>query len=104
MKQINGKQVRKVREMLSISQQYVAEQLGISQAAYSNIENGKTYVSMDKLFRIATALDVKAEAILKFDPKVALDACMMLTDVPKVIASFPKKQKRLRQGKKIVAV
>ena len=87
MKQITGIQVRKIREMKSISQDYVARQLGISQAAYSNIENGKTNISENRLLLIASALNVKKEAIMKFDVNVAIEACLMLE--PKNEFSYP---------------
>ena len=85
--------------MMNISQEYVAKHLGISQAAYSNIEGGKTMVSMDKLFRIAHALDVKAEAILKFDPRIALDACEKLNNDPFVVGAAGSRNKKKRKKK-----
>ena len=36
-----GSKVRKLREFKDISQDYMAEQLGISQSHYSRIENGE---------------------------------------------------------------
>ncbi len=89
--------VRKIREMKSISQEYVAKHLGISQAAYSNIENGKTGINEEKLFKIATVLDVQAEAIMKFDTEVAIDACMKAKeDVASTIQNLKKEKKHLR--------
>jgi transcriptional regulator with XRE-family HTH domain len=99
MKQITGTQVRRIREMKSISQEYVAKHLGISQAAYSNIENGKTGISQEKLFRIAIALDVQAEAIIKFDTQVALEACMRSKSISPPTILNPKKNKRQPQKK-----
>lgn len=73
-KQHTGNKIRKVREIKNISQNYVARHLGITQAAYSNIENGKTKIDKNKLSRIASALDVITEVIIKFDADTALNA------------------------------
>ncbi len=67
-------QIRKVREIQSYSQIYVAEHLGISQPAYSNMENGKTKVTNSHLQQIAEALNVTPEVIIKFDAHLALQS------------------------------
>ncbi len=45
--------IRKLREMYSYSQEYVAFQMGISQAAYSKKESGRTELSLMCLGKIA---------------------------------------------------
>lgn len=88
--------------MMSISQEYVANRLGISQAAYSNIENGKTLICKTKLSLIATALEVHVEDIVKFDPRFAMDACRLLNNDRSIFVDLyqikKKRQKEMKQG------
>lgn len=54
-----GKNIRKIRELRDYDQQYMAEQLGISQSQYSKIEQGLKDISITILDKIATVLDVE---------------------------------------------
>jgi len=45
----------------------MAEQLGITQAGYSKIENGTTTLTYIKLVEIARILDLNVEDIINFD-------------------------------------
>ena len=45
--------LRKLRELYGYPQEYVAYQMGISQAAYSTKENGKTELSLTVLEQLA---------------------------------------------------
>jgi transcriptional regulator with XRE-family HTH domain len=56
--------IRRVREFKNYTQEYVASKLGISQASYSNLENGKIKISSGKLKQIAAVLDVEEKTIL----------------------------------------
>ena len=61
-----GRKVRQVRELLSLTQEEVAEKMGISQQAVSNIESNET-VEREQLDRVAKAMGVSPEAIRYFD-------------------------------------
>ncbi|MCQ4141620.1 helix-turn-helix domain-containing protein [Chryseobacterium sp. EO14] len=61
-----GNKIKNIRELKNLTQEYVAEKLDISQAAYSKIER-ETKISDEKLAQIADALEVKPEDILAFD-------------------------------------
>lgn len=50
--------IRKKRNDLQYSQEYMASQLGISQPAYANLENGETKLNTKRLEKIAKILDV----------------------------------------------
>jgi len=76
MKKDTGNKIRKIRELKSVSQHHVAKHLGISQAAYSCIESGKTKINDEKLLKISNALDVSKDLIINFDVEVALNACL----------------------------
>jgi transcriptional regulator with XRE-family HTH domain len=53
----------------------VAKNLGISQAAYSSIESGKTKVSESKLLLVASILDVELEVIKNFSEQMIFNSC-----------------------------
>lgn len=70
-----GLKIRKVREIKSFSQEYVANKLSVSQSAYSNIENGKTPVTSENLKTIAEILEVTPEVIEGFNDQVVFNSC-----------------------------
>ncbi len=56
--------VRRLRELYGYSQEYVAFEMGISQAAYSKKENGHTEYSLNCLQKIAQILHIDAIELL----------------------------------------
>lgn len=59
--------IRNIRELKNLTQEYMAEKLGITQAGYSKIENGSTVLTYAKLTQIAIILDINIEDIIAFD-------------------------------------
>lgn len=59
-----GERIKKAREERNYSQQYLAQQLGISQKAYSKIENSQTNVTLNHLDRIAQVLETSINQLL----------------------------------------
>lgn len=59
--------IKSIRELKNYTQEYMADQLGVTQAGYSKIEKGKTVLSYVKLVEIARILEVSVEDILSFD-------------------------------------
>ncbi|TDO99140.1 helix-turn-helix transcriptional regulator [Flavobacterium sp. 245] len=59
--------IKSIRELKNYTQEYMAEQLGVTQAGYSKIEKGKTVLSFEKLVEIARILEVSVEDIISFD-------------------------------------
>ncbi|MEO8534470.1 MAG: helix-turn-helix transcriptional regulator [Flavobacterium sp.] len=68
-----NRKIKSLRELKNYTQQYMAEALEITQAAYSKIEKGKTNLSLNKLEKIAEILGVSIETLIKFDTKIYLD-------------------------------
>jgi len=56
--------IRKHREQLNYSQDYLARKLEVSQNAYSKIELGISNITVDRLFAIADVLDVDLADLL----------------------------------------
>jgi transcriptional regulator with XRE-family HTH domain len=52
-----GERVKKYRLTKNFSQQYVAQKIGITQKAYSKLENNEIKMGVDTLIRIAEALE-----------------------------------------------
>lgn len=59
-----AEKIKKIREEKNYSQSYLAQELGITQKAYSKIENGETKLTIDHLFKIAHALDITVNELL----------------------------------------
>ena len=64
-----GRKISRIRELRGMKQETLAEELGISQQAISNIENSEK-VEDDKLERVAKALGVTKEGIENFSEEV----------------------------------
>jgi len=59
-----ARNIKQIRELKSFTQEYVAQELGISQPAYVKIEQGLTILKIDRLQQIADILEVDLSALL----------------------------------------
>lgn len=59
-----GQRIRKIRKAHALSQENLAEQVGISTTHMSHIETGNTKLSLSVLVDIATALEVRTDDLL----------------------------------------
>ncbi len=66
MKQV-AENIKKFRELKSLTREFVASELDMSVSGYSKIERGETDVSLGKLERIAEILGVEVSQIMQFD-------------------------------------
>lgn len=62
-----GENIRKIREMKGVTQEYLASQLNISPQAFGKIEREETKLDFGRLEEIAKHLDVDPLDIIKFD-------------------------------------
>lgn len=62
-----GSRIKKLRESRRYSQEYMAEKLKITQAAYSKLESDQTNLSIDRLKEIALLLDIPDSELLNSD-------------------------------------
>ncbi|WP_116789165.1 helix-turn-helix domain-containing protein [Flavobacterium psychrotrophum] len=67
-----GRKISRIRELRGMKQEALAQALGISQQAVSNIENSDT-IEEAKLQDVAKALGVTAEAIKNFSEEAAIN-------------------------------
>jgi len=61
-----GERIRRKREDLNLSQEKVAEMVGIKQASYSRIEKGEVCIVNKHLEKIASVLDTTSYDLLLF--------------------------------------
>jgi len=59
-----AERIKSFREKKNYTQTYLAEQLGMSQKAYSKIENGDTKLTVDHLLKISEVLEVNLNELL----------------------------------------
>lgn len=59
--------LRKLRMLKEYSQEAVAEELGVSQKTYSNMENGKTQITLQTLKKLADLYDFPFKQLISSD-------------------------------------
>ena len=64
--------VRKLREIYGFSQEYIAFEMGISQAAYSKKETGRTGLSLSCLEKLASTYKLSMMEIISLSPQELL--------------------------------
>ena len=59
-----ARNIKQIRELKSFTQEYMAQELNISQPAYAKIEQGLTILKIDRLQKIADILEVDISTLL----------------------------------------
>ncbi len=59
--------IRRKREALNYTQEYLAAKLKISQNAYSKIELGYTKITVERLFQIAEILETNLADLIEYN-------------------------------------
>ena len=67
--------LKQLRELKNFTQEYVAQQLGLSTRAYSKIETGETQLTINRLNEISTILGVDPIEALGFDHQNIFNNC-----------------------------
>lgn len=70
-----GYKIRKIRELKNLTQEHVAEQLGISQASYSKLESGEVEINASRIEKVAELFKMKPEEIYAFDENIVFNHC-----------------------------
>jgi transcriptional regulator with XRE-family HTH domain len=78
-----GTVIRKFREMRNYSQEYVAGKMGISQNAYSKIENNITQLTVSHVRQISAILEVSMMDLLRDDFEIHKSTDMQVQSVTK---------------------
>ncbi len=64
-----------IREMRNLTQEFMAQELNVSQAQYSRMENNPTDLPLSKAQKIAEILEVSLTDLLNFDDKNIFNNC-----------------------------
>jgi transcriptional regulator with XRE-family HTH domain len=67
--------IKQIRELKNITQEYVADRLGLSTRAYSKIETGETQLTISRLNEISDVLGVDPLEVIGFDDKQIFNNC-----------------------------
>ena len=68
-----GYKIKKLRELKNLTQEHMANSIGISQGAYSRMELGETEITYSKLEKISEELGLKPEEIIAFNESVVFN-------------------------------
>ena len=74
MNALLGKRIRSFRTDRDLTQEYVAEYLGISRQKYARIENGAVNITLDILIKVAELFQIEVSDITKVLDKDATTA------------------------------
>jgi len=69
---IIGNVIKQLRDTKSITQKEMATYMGISQAAWSKLESGKSTLSTAQLVKVANHLNIPANKIMQYADNAAL--------------------------------
>ena len=67
-----GQKIKHLREFNNFTQEYVAEQLGITAAGYSRIERDEVSINIEKLTKLSAILKVDASYLLDEKEKATI--------------------------------
>ena len=77
-----GQRIRKIRKARGLSQEKLAEKIGISTTHMSHIETGNTKMSLLTFVEIASALEVRTDEILYDDkPEGRITSITYITEL-----------------------
>jgi transcriptional regulator with XRE-family HTH domain len=68
-----GHKIKKLRELRNLTQEHMANSLGLSQSAYSRMELGETEITFSKLEKISEELGMKPEEIIAFNESMVFN-------------------------------
>ncbi len=68
-----GQKIKKIRELKNLTQEHVAQELGITQGSYSRLELGETEVSYSKLEKISGLFGMKPEEVISFNENMVFN-------------------------------
>ena len=88
-----GQRIRRIRKAKGMSQEFLADKVGISITHMSHIETANTKLSLTVFIAIADALDVSCDALLYDYPKETID--QVSQDIAAVLESCTVNQSRM---------
>ena len=65
-----GKKIKKIRDSLGLSQEIIANKLGISRVAISQIENGDRKISAEEILKLSKIFNMPSDVLLDLDKDI----------------------------------
>lgn len=62
-----GQKIKEIRKKSRLTQEFFSEKIGIEPSSLSNIENGKSYPSMQTVLNIIETFSIRPEDFFDFD-------------------------------------
>lgn len=75
MEKAIGINIRKIRELKGLTQDYMASQLSLTQRACSKLESGETRLHWNRMTEIAKILEVDPIDMISFDDSLVFHNC-----------------------------
>lgn len=94
--------IRQIRLEKGFSQDYVAKKLGISQKAYSNIENNVTQITLNRLKNIAEVMAIKVDILINQDLLSADGSRLTANDTLHINKAIDKYEDIISQQKRLI--
>lgn len=88
-----GQRIRRIRKAHKLSQEELAEKVGISTTHMSHIETGNTKLSLPVLVELANVLEVQADSLLYDEPRDSVTTAM--SDIAAILEECDTKQARV---------
>ncbi len=76
MAKMIGEKIRQIRELKGFTQEYLAQQLGVSQRAYSKMEREEIKVDWNKITEIAKVFEMEPQELISFDDNIIFNNCV----------------------------
>lgn len=86
-----GVKIRQLRELKGFTQEYMAEQLTMSQRAYSKLERNETKLDWNKILDIANLLEIEPMDLVNFDDNLIFNNCTQSGKFQSFINQIPEK-------------
>ena len=95
-----GKKIKTLREIRNLTQSHLAQELGLTQSAYSKIELGEVELSFSKLETVAKVLGMKPEEIVAFNESMVFNVMHNQTGITNgyVYNAFSENEKALYEA------
>lgn len=94
-----SERIRQLRQQKELSQENMADMLGLSTTAYGDMERGRTELSFSRLENIARLLDVSLPVLLGFETKTLSETEWLRQENERLLANNARLQNELDQWK-----
>ncbi|MEO6282558.1 MAG: helix-turn-helix transcriptional regulator [Dyadobacter sp.] len=94
-----SEKIRQIRMQKGLSQENMADMLGLSTTAYGDMERGRTELSVSRLENVAKLLDVPLHELLGFDAMSISETEWLRQENTRILAENRRLQNELDQWK-----